>query len=340
MTKVLITGGAGFIGSHTFVELVNAGYDPVIIDNFNNSERFILDRLEQLTGKKPVCYEQDYQDAAALKDIIEKEKIESVIHFAAYKQVAESVKEPLKYYENNVAGFVTLLNVLKKVKRPINLVFSSSCTVYGSPENLPVTEETPVSPVVPYGRSKMICEMVLKDTIDSQNNISGISLRYFNPIGAHPSGIIGELPKGPPANLVPFVTQAAAGLYEKIIVHGNDYPTDDGSCVRDYIHVVDLAKAHVKALEYLHSQPLKTYDFMNIGIGQGVSVLEIIKTFESKNSVKLNYEIGPRRLGDVADIYAVVEKANRLLDWKSQKTIADALEDAWRWQQTLPTSQP
>ncbi|MDO8335930.1 MAG: UDP-glucose 4-epimerase GalE [Candidatus Saccharibacteria bacterium] len=340
MSKVLITGGAGFIGSHTFVELVNAGHEPIIIDNFDNSEKFILDRLEELTGKKIIWYEQDYQNTQKLKEIIENEEIESIIHFAAYKQVAESVKNPLKYYDNNVAGFVSLMQTLHDINRPIRVVFSSSCTVYGDPKKLPVTEETVVKPVVPYGKSKMMCELVLEDIINSGEQLSGISLRYFNPIGAHPSGRIGELPKGPPANLVPFVTQTAAGLREKLTIYGDDYPTPDGSCIRDYIHVVDLAKAHVKALDYLHTQPIKTYDFVNIGIGKGASVLEIVKSFEQENNIKLNYEIGPRRLGDIGDIYAVVEKANELLGWKAEKTVADALKDAWKWQQTLPTSQP
>lgn len=338
MSKVLITGGAGFIGSHTFVELVNAGHEPVIIDNFDNSEKFVLDRLEELTGKKVICYEQDYQDSEKLKEVIEKEEVESIIHFAAYKRVEESVKNPLKYYDNNVAGFVSLLQTIQSIDRSIRLVFSSSCTVYGDPEKLPVTEETIVKPVVPYGKSKMMCELILEDIVRSSEKLSGISLRYFNPIGAHPSGRIGELPKGPPANLVPFVTQTAAGLREKLIIYGDDYPTPDGSCIRDYIHVVDLAKAHVKALDYLNTQPLKTYDFVNIGIGKGASVLEIVKSFEQENGVKLNYEIGPRRLGDIGDIYAVVEKANQLLGWKADKTVADALKDAWKWQQTLPTN--
>ncbi|MGC1177231.1 MAG: UDP-glucose 4-epimerase GalE [Candidatus Saccharimonadales bacterium] len=336
MPSVLVTGGAGYIGSHTVVELVAAGYRPVILDSFENSERSVIDNLQKLLGQEIVCYEQDYRDTAALKKVITSEQIEGIIHFAAYKAVGESVQQPLRYYDNNVAGLVTLLELLRKsaVK---HFVFSSSCTVYGNPEKLPVTEGSPIQPAAsPYGSTKQMAEIILRDATRAGTTMNAMALRYFNPIGAHPSALIGELPKGVPANLIPFVTQTAIGLRDKLTVHGTDYPTPDGSCVRDYIHVVDLAKAHVKALRHLEKQSAGLYDVVNIGTGRGSSVLEVIQTFKKVTGQKLPYRVGPRREGDIVSTYAAVDKAKQVLGWEAEKTLADALSDAWRWQQSLP----
>ena len=335
MKNILITGGTGFIGSHTVVELVNAGYNPVIIDNFSNSDRKVLDGLNTITSQDITFYEQNYQDTDRLKEVLENEKIDGVIHFAAYKAVGESVNAPLKYYDNNVSGLITLLEVMESVG-VTNLVFSSSCTVYGEPDSLPITEESPIKPAEsPYGATKQMSETIIQDATKASNNLRSLALRYFNPIGAHPTSKIGELPNGVPSNLLPFLTQTAAGIRDKLTVYGNDYPTSDGSCVRDYIHVVDLAKAHVKALELLEKQPAKYYNFINVGTGKGNSVLEIINTFEKVTGQKVNYEIGPRRSGDVVQIYAGVDKSKTLLNWQTEKTLEDALLDAWHWQQNL-----
>jgi len=336
--NILVTGGAGFIGSHTVVELVNAGYNPIIIDNFNNSEHFVIKRLEAITSRPIKVYEFDYADIPKTKQVLINEDIAAIIHFAAYKQVGESVKEPLKYYQNNVAGLVNFLKLINDLGKASRFVFSSSCTVYGEPDKLPVSEESPTKPAIsPYGSSKQMAETIIRDLALSSPHLGALSLRYFNPIGAHPSSLIGELPKGVPANLVPYITQAAAGLRDSLTVFGDDYPTTDGSCVRDYIHVVDLAKAHVQALNYLETKPAGFYDVFNIGTGQGSSVLEVIKTFETVSGVKLNYKIGPKRQGDVISTYASVNKANKLLGWKAEKSLADALIDAWHWQQNIPT---
>jgi UDP-glucose 4-epimerase len=335
MKNILVTGGAGFIGSHTVVELVEAGYHPVIIDNFSNSEPPVIESLEKLLKQPVTFYEQDYQDIEKLQKVVEKENITGIIHFAAYKAVNESVNEPLKYYENNVGGLIKLLQYSETAPLE-NFVFSSSCTVYGEPDKVPVTEDSPVKPAEsPYGTTKKMCEDILSDATKVTRKYNSISLRYFNPIGAHPSAMIGELPKGIPANLVPFVAQAAAGLRDKLVVFGNDYDTPDGSCIRDYIHVADLAKAHVKALDYLEKQPASHYETVNVGTGKGTSVLELLKTFENVNGVKVPYEIGPRRDGDIVATYASVDKAHELLGWRAEKSLADALADAWRWQQTL-----
>lgn len=330
-----MTGGAGYIGSHTVVELTQAGYRPVILDNFSNSDRSVIDRLGQITGGSMAFYEQDFQDTDRLRSVIDTEKIDGVIHFAAFKAVGESVDQPLKYYGNNVGGLISLLKLLEDT--PVkNMVFSSSCTVYGDPDSLPVTEDSPIKPATsPYGRSKQMDETILEDATKVSRSFNSVALRYFNPIGAHPSSLIGELPKGVPANLIPFVTQTAAGLRDKLIVHGDDYPTPDGSCVRDYIHVVDLAKAHVKAIEYVSRKGPSFYDLVNVGTGTGTSVLEVIRTFEEVTGEKLLYEIGPRRAGDVISTYASVDKANDVLGWKAEKSLAEALLDAWKWQQTL-----
>lgn len=336
--KILVTGGAGFIGSHTVVELVNAGYDPVIIDNFNNSEKNVLKGLKKILKKPVKYYEKDCNDIKALEQICKKENVEGIIHFAAYKAVGESVQQPLKYYENNIGSTLNVLEVMLKLNIK-NLVFSSSCTVYGQPDSIPVTEDTPRKPAAsPYGNTKTICEDILRDTITAGNPLKIISLRYFNPIGAHPSAHIGELPRGVPGNLVPFITQTAIGTREKLTVFGNDYDTPDGTNVRDFIHVVDLAKAHVSALKLLAEKEDNFYDVFNVGTGRGNTVLEVIKAFEKANKVKLNYEIGPRRAGDVVKIYGSVEKAEKLLGWKTEKSLEDSVKDAWRWEKKIAKS--
>lgn len=333
--KILVTGGAGFIGSHTVVELLNAGYSPVIIDDLSNSDKSVLQGLKNITGVDLPFYEGDCNDRDLLRKVISAEGIEGVIHFAAFKAVGESVEQPLKYYRNNVGSLVTLLEVLSELKIK-NLVFSSSCTVYGQPDIVPVSESTPRKPAEsPYGNTKTIGEDILRDTIKSNAALSIISLRYFNPIGAHPSAEIGELPTGVPNNLVPYITQTAIGIRKKLTVFGNDYNTKDGSNVRDFIHVVDLAKAHVSALNLLKKSEAPFYDVFNVGTGTGNSVLEIIETFERVNDLKLNYEIGPRRSGDVEQIYGNVDKARDVMGWQVEKTLEDSLRDAWAWEKKI-----
>lgn len=336
MNKILVTGGAGFIGSHTCVELISSGFTPIIVDNFNNSDRKIVDNINAISNSNVKVYEIDCNNKVDLQNVIKSEKgINGVIHFAAYKAVGESVKEPLKYYLNNVGSLVTLLEVCKEYNI-YNIVFSSSCTVYGQPDEACVTESTPIKKAEsPYGNTKQICEDILTDYYKSGNNIKAALLRYFNPIGAHPSGLIGELPIGVPNNLVPFITQTADGIREKLTVFGDDYNTLDGSCVRDFIHVVDLAKAHIAALKWLQNQNNSVIDTFNIGSGKGNSVLEAIKSFEKINDIKLNYTIGPRRKGDVEQIYANPEKANNILNWKTELDIDTSMKDAWNWQLNL-----
>lgn len=331
-----MTGGAGFIGSHTVVSLVEAGFEPVIIDDFSNSQRSALDGLQTILGRDVTCYPADCNDPAAMTDIFAKERLSGVIHFAAFKAVGESVQQPLKYYRNNLDSLMLLLELMPKYGVQ-NLVFSSSCTVYGQPERLPVTEETPRLPAQsPYGNTKAISEDIIRDVVKALAPIRALALRYFNPIGAHPSAEIGELPLGVPANLIPFITQTAAGIRPSLTVYGNDYNTPDGTCVRDYIHVVDLAEAHVQALRNLsESAEASSYDVINIGTGRGETVLNIIRTFEQETGVKLNYTIGPRRAGDVEQVYADVTKANRELGWTAQRSLAQSLQDAWRWQEKL-----
>ncbi len=335
--KILVLGGAGYIGSHTYVELLESGYDPAIVDDFSNAEHKVIERLKALTQRDVRFYEGDCNDAAFMEKVIGTEgDVHAVIHFAAFKAVGESVEKPLKYYENNIGSLLVLLNKMTAHQIP-HLVFSSSCTVYGEPDKLPVTESTPRKPAEsPYGNTKQICEDIIADCVRSKAAIKAIALRYFNPMGAHPSGLIGELPIGAPNNLVPFVTQVAAGVREKLTVFGNDYPTPDGTCVRDYIHVVDLAKAHVKALEHLsHLNESNHYDIINIGTGEGNSVMEVIKTFEKVSGQPLNYVIGPKRDGDVETVYANADKAKQVIGWTSELTLEDGLRDAWRWQQSL-----
>lgn len=334
--KILVTGGAGFIGSHTVVELHNAGFEPVIIDNLYNSNLNVLEGIKKITGKEFPFYEIDCNDADKMRALFEKEKFDGVIHFAAYKAVGESVEKPLNYYENNLISLLILLRAAKEFNVD-KLVFSSSCTVYGQPEKLPVTESTPRLPAnSPYGNTKAIAEDIIRDHVHSKPGLKAISLRYFNPIGAHETSLIGELPNGVPSNLVPFITQTAAGLRPSLTVFGNDYNTPDGTCIRDFIHVVDLAKAHVKALDLLQSQTdTNYYDVFNVGTGEGYTVLQLINTFEEVNGVKLNYTLGPRREGDVEQIYAQSDKVNNVMKWHAEKTMADALRDAWNWQLKL-----
>lgn len=334
--KVLVTGGAGFIGSHTVVELYNAGFEPIIVDNFDNSEKSVVDGIEKITSKKILCYEADCTKSQDLeKLIIENEGIVGVIHFAAHKSVPESVNNPLKYYTDNLNSLCIILGLMKKYKLT-NLIFSSSCTVYGVPDILPVTEETPIKPAnSPYGNTKKICEDILKDFIQV-NELKALALRYFNPIGAHPSGFIGELPIGVPTNLVPFVTQTAAGVRQQLTIFGDDYNTPDGTNIRDFIDVVDLAKAHVKSLQYLlKNSESSLYDVFNLGTGQGASVLEVVQTFEMANNLKLNYKIGPKREGDVEQIFANVAKANNVLGWKTAIPLSESLRNAWVWEKKL-----
>ena len=336
MAKILVTGGLGFIGSHTVVELINAGYEPVIVDNLSNSNPKILDQLGKIIGRKPAFYKLDLCSQADITELHDKEpELAGIIHFAASKAVGESVKEPLKYYQNN---FFSLINLLEAYKgKKLNFVFSSSCTVYGQPDELPVTEKAPVKKAQsPYGNTKQVAEEILQDVIHSGSDYQIVSLRYFNPVGAHPSALIGELPIGVPQNLVPFITQTAIGKRQKLTVFGDDYNTPDGSNVRDYIHVVDLAKAHVAALKYMESGvDFGGYDVFNIGTGKGSSVLEVIHAFEKTTGVKLNYEIGPRRGGDVEQVWGDVTKAAGQLHWKTELDVDAMMLTAWNWEKYI-----
>ncbi|RZK36190.1 MAG: UDP-glucose 4-epimerase GalE [Hymenobacter sp.] len=338
MTKILVTGGAGYIGSHAVVELAQAGYEPIIVDNFINSETTVLAGLREILGRDVPCHRIDCGDAEALHQVFRQEgDIKGVIHFAAYKAVGESVQKPLAYFHNNVGSLITLLQVMKD-EGVENLVFSSSCTVYGVPDQLPVTEATPTKPAnSPYGRTKQMCEDIVHDSSQAPDNKTHtILLRYFNPIGAHDSAKIGELPLGVPNNLVPFITQTAAGLRDKLTIFGNDYDTPDGTNVRDYIHVVDLAKAHVVAVQrLLDRKATDVVETFNVGTGHGNTVLEVVKTFEEASGQKLNYSIGPRRPGDVPAIYADATKSAEVLGFKTETSLFDSLASAWKWQQTL-----
>lgn len=332
--KVLVTGGTGFIGSHTVVELINNGFEPVIVDNLSNSKKEVLEGIKAITGRDVPFHQLDLSIEADVKTLFSKESgIGSIIHFAASKAVGESVEKPLLYYKNNVLSLVYLLEAMKANNVP-NIVFSSSCTVYGQPDKLPVTESTPFKPAEsPYGNTKQVCEEVLRDTCHIEKGIHAIALRYFNPVGAHDTALIGELPRGVPANLVPFITQTGVSLREQLLVFGDDYDTSDGSAVRDYIHVVDLAQAHVVALErMLAGKQKKNYEFFNLGTGTGLSVLEVIKAFEQVNNVKLNYKIVDRRPGDVEKIYADTSFANDELGWKATRGIEEMMASAWKWQ--------
>ena len=335
--KILVTGGTGFIGSHTVVELQNAGYEVVIVDNLSNSKADVVDNIEQITGIRPAFYDIDCLDYTALKMVFQKQPdIKAIIHFAASKAVGESVEKPLKYYRNNLNSLINLLDLMPQFDVQ-GIVFSSSCTVYGQPDVLPVTEDAPIKQAEsPYGQTKQICEQIIRDTVKSGSPITSILLRYFNPIGAHPSGLIGELPNGVPQNLVPFITQTAMGIREQLSVFGDDYDTPDGSCIRDYINVVDLAKAHVHAISrILQKKQLEPVEVFNIGTGRGLSVLELVHAFEESTGVKLNYRITGRRAGDIVKVWADPKKANEVLGWKAQESIEDTLRSAWNWQVKL-----
>ncbi|WP_158797829.1 UDP-glucose 4-epimerase GalE [Pedobacter sp. L105] len=335
MGKILVTGGTGFIGSHTAVELISAGYDVILADDFSNSNPKILTQLETITGKKPEFIEIDLCDEAKVKELVAQHpEITGVIHFAAFKAVGESVQQPLKYYRNN---FYSLINLITAFKGKIDLVFSSSCTVYGQPDKLPVTEDAPVKKAEsPYGNTKQIAEEMLTDTCAVTPDLKVISLRYFNPVGAHASSLIGELPIGVPQNLVPFITQSAIGKRGPITVYGNDYNTPDGSAIRDYIHVVDLAKAHVAAIKRLETKKAEgNYEVFNLGTGKGSSVLEIIQAFESSTGEKLNYTIGARREGDVEQVWGDVTKSSAQLGWTAELDVNEMMLSAWNWEKYL-----
>lgn len=337
MKQILVTGGTGYIGSHTAVELQNAGFEVIIIDNLSNSSLDVLDGIEKITGIRPTFEQFDLVDLDKVDAFFKKyAKIEAIIHFAASKAVGESVEKPLLYYRNNLVSLINLMEC--QIKYGVsNIVFSSSCTVYGQPDVLPVTENTPRKDAEsPYGNTKRVNEDILHDTIAANPSIKGIALRYFNPVGAHPSGMIGELPLGIPANLIPFVTQTAAGLRSELKVFGNDYNTSDGSAVRDYINVVDLAKAHVIAVtRLLENKNRIPYEVFNLGTGNGVSVLEIVHSFEKAAGVKLNYKIVDRRAGDIEKIWADTTYANEELGWKAEKGLDETLLSAWNWEKKL-----
>lgn len=325
----------GFIGSHTVVELHNSGYTPIIVDNLSNSDKTVLNGLEKITGQLFKFYEVDCNDNRAMESVFKENPIDGAIHFAASKAVGESVEKPLFYYQNNVGSLLVLMELMEKYHAP-RLIFSSSCTVYGEPDFLPVTELSEKKPAEsPYGNTKQICEEIIEDATRASKRIRAIALRYFNPIGAHPSSLIGELPLGVPSNLVPFITQSAIGLRGPLAIHGSDYNTPDGTCIRDYIHVVDLAKAHVASLQYLSGNAQCDFDIFNIGTGQGNSVLEVVETFKKVNECSLNYAIGPRRPGDVEKVFGDVAKSRRLLGWQTELSLEDSLRDAWNWQLSL-----
>lgn len=333
--KILVTGGTGYIGSHTVVELIAAGYTPVIVDNLSNSTEKIIDQIEKVSGTRPEFFNLDLADEQAVLDFLAARNISGVIHFAAYKAVGESVQQPLKYYRNN---FYSLINLLSAYRgKQVNFVFSSSCTVYGQPDQLPVTESAPVKKAEsPYGNTKQIAEEILQEVAQAESQLKVISLRYFNPVGAHASALIGELPLGVPQNLVPFITQSAIGKRGEITVYGDDYNTPDGSCIRDYIHVVDLAKAHVAAIKHMEDESnADKYDVFNIGTGTGSSVLEIINAFQRANGIKLQYKIGGRREGDIEKVYGDVTKAKTKLGWKAELDIDEMMRSAWEWEKYI-----
>lgn len=335
--KILVTGGAGYIGSHTAVALIKTGYQVVIVDNLSNSRADVIDSIYKIAGTRPAFYNFDLCDAGKLADFFKTEKdITGIIHFAASKAVGESVQKPLLYYRNNLNSLINLIDQMKGNNIP-DLVFSSSCTVYGQPDKLPVTEDTPFKTAEsPYGNTKQICEEIMQDVAHVNSDLNFIALRYFNPVGAHESAEIGELPLGVPANLVPFITQTAAGIRKELSVFGNDYDTPDGTAIRDYIHVVDLAEAHVKAMDRMIGKHQKqNYEYFNVGTGNGSSVLEVIETFERVTNQKLNYKIVDRRPGDVVKIYANTDLANKELGWKASKGLDQMMMDAWRWQQRV-----
>ncbi|MBR4369340.1 MAG: UDP-glucose 4-epimerase GalE [Prevotella sp.] len=335
---ILVTGGTGFIGSHTTVELQQAGYNVVIVDNLSNSKVDVLDGIEKITGIRPAFEQVDLRDFDATETVFKKyPDIAGIIHFAASKAVGESVEKPLLYYRNNIVSLINLLELMPKYDVK-GIIFSSSCTVYGQPsaEHLPVTEEAPIQKALsPYGNTKQINEEIIYDYIHSGAPVKSIVLRYFNPIGAHPSALIGELPNGVPMNLIPFVTQTAIGVRQQLKIFGNDYNTPDGTCIRDYIYVVDLAKAHVAAMARVLDQETEPIEYFNIGTGNGVSTLEVVEGFEKATGVKVNWEYAPRREGDIEKVWGNVDKANKILGWKADTPLEDVLASAWKWQKKL-----
>ena len=340
-SKVIVTGGTGYIGSHTVVELQQKGYEAIIIDNLSNSDISVVDGIEKITSVRPRFENFDLCNKEKLTQLMDNlDGIDAIIHFAAYKAVGESVKEPLRYYHNNLTSLFNLLEAMERYNVP-SLVFSSSCTVYGQPEKLPVTENAPIQPALtPYGNTKQIGEEIIRDLMQANRSLQAVSLRYFNPIGAHPSGQIGELPSGVPENLIPFITQTAIGIRKQLKVFGNDYNTPDGSCIRDYLNVVDLAKAHITALERMIQRKSRSnYEVFNLGTGKGVSVLEAIKTFQEVTGEKLNYTIAERREGDVEKIWADPSLANKELEWQTEISLAESLLSAWNWEQNYRKAQ-
>ena len=334
MSKILVTGGAGYIGSHTVVELLNKGEEIVIVDNFSNSSPEVLNKIKQITKKDFKFYEVDLLDEEKLEQIFKENEIESVIHFAGLKAVGESVQKPIEYYHNNITGTLILLKLMKKYGCS-KMVFSSSATVYGNPKELPIKEDFPLSTTNPYGSTKLMIEQILQDVAVADKNFSVAILRYFNPIGAHESGLIGEVPNGIPNNIMPYIMRVAKGKYEKLTIFGDDYPTKDGTGIRDYIHVVDLAKAHVSAIKKLELDK-KGMHIYNLGTGKGYSVLDIVKNFEAATGVKIPYVIKPRRAGDIATCYCDASKAEKELGWKAENGIREMCEDSWRWQSNNP----
>lgn len=333
---ILLTGGAGYIGSHTAVELIQAGYEVLIADNFYNSKPEVLDAIEKITGKKPALEEMDVCDPVKVDDLFKKYKIEAVLHFASYKAVGESVEKPLMYYRNDLDSLITIMEAMKKYGVH-NLIFSSSATVYGVPETVPLVEGMPTGCTNPYGWTKYMSEQIIQDVCNAEKELSAVILRYFNPIGAHPSALIGEQPNGVPNNLMPYITQVASGIRPHLNVFGNDYDTPDGTGVRDYIHVVDIAKGHIAAVEYAMKN--KGAEVINLGTGNGYSVLEIVKAFERVNGIAVPYEIAPRRAGDIAQCYADASKAERVLGWKAQFDLDTMCKDAWNWEKNISKSQ-
>lgn len=334
---VLVSGGAGYIGSHVSVELINAGYEVVVADNMSNCDSSGFEGVKEITGRDDIPFvKMDFCDIDAVNKLFSDYKIDAVIHFAAFKAVGESVAKPVMYYKNNLCSFLNVLEAAQN-HNGCNVLFSSSATVYGEAEQLPVTEETPRLPATsPYGNTKQICEDILRDTVKAEPGIRGIALRYFNPIGAHPSALIGELPRGVPNNLVPFITQTARGKRERLSIFGNDYPTPDGTCLRDYIDIVDLAKAHVAAVKRMLDNRMKSdYEIFNIGTGRPVSVAELVNSFEKVNNLKLNYAYVDRRPGDVTAIWADTSLANTELGWKAERSVEETLKSAWEWEKRL-----
>lgn len=334
--NVLISGGAGYIGSHTAVELINAGFGVVVADNFSNSDKSGVEGVRRITGCDVPCIEVDCCDKEAFSRVFEQYDFDSVIHFAAFKAVGESVENPMKYYRNNLISFMNVIDLMREYGRH-NVLFSSSATVYGEADELPVTEQTPRKPATSaYGNTKQMCEDILRDAATAYDGLRGIALRYFNPFGAHPSALIGELPRGVPQNLVPYITQTAAGVRECLSIFGDDYPTADGSCLRDYIDIVDLAKAHVAAVERMvEGRAENDFEVFNVGTGRAVSVFELVESFERANDIKLNYRVAPRRPGDVVAIWADTTLANKVLGWRAERELDETLKAAWAWEKNV-----